>query len=79
MGRWGIGLITILKAHRNRVAMAVLIKMRFEFTLFFNLQNIVKTSKSSQYKLEGGLITVCPFFLFIGRLAYNLWGGVAGL
>ena len=57
-----MGLITILKAHRNRVAMAVLIKMRFEFTLFFNLQNIVKKSEIISVQTRGGLITVCPFF-----------------
>ena len=51
-----MGLITRLtKAHRNKLAMAVLIKMRFEFTPIFNLQNVVKESKLSHNKLEGGL------------------------
>ena len=57
-----MGLITILQAHRNKVAMAVLIKMRFEFTPFFNLQNIVKKIGIISVQTRGGLITVCPFF-----------------
>ena len=57
VGGGGMGLITKLKRRIETSYcsyMAVLIKMRFEFTPFFNLQNVVKKkTKSSQYKLGG--------------------------
>ena len=50
--------------------MQELIIILFEFTCFFNLQNIVK--QLVREKLEGGLYNE-RHFLFTGRWAYN-WG-----
>lgn len=49
---------------------AVPIKILFEFTRYFKLQNVVKKSNLLQYKLEGiisgggGLITGSTFFVY---------------
>ena len=60
--------------HRNKKALqtsyiiAVLIRILFEFTRFFNLQNVVK--QLFQERLEGGLYNRMHFS-FTGRWAYN--------
>ena len=54
---------------------AVLIKMRFELTPFFNLQNVVKKIEIILIQARG-LITEYTFFCLSGRLAYNLEGWV---
>lgn len=51
--------------------MTVLIKMRFEFTPFFNLQNVVKNRihfNTSQWGLRSDVFIL---FLFTARWAYN--------
>ena len=66
---------TALKRRFKTSNIAVLIKILFEFTRSFELQNVVRKSNSFQYKLAGlylwGLITGC-IFLFTDRGAYNV-------
>lgn len=83
-GGGGMGLITKFKKHIETSycsymavpRVAVLIKMRFEFTPFFNLQNVVKKIEIILIQARG-LITEYTFFRLSGRLAYNLEGWVA--
>ena len=58
------------KAFQTSYFMQELIIILFEFTCFFNLQNIVK--QLVREKPEGGLYNE-RHFLFTGRWAYN-WG-----
>ena len=58
------------KAFQTSYFIQELIIILFEFTCFFNLQNIVK--QLVREKLEGGLYNE-RHFLFTGRWAYN-WG-----
>ena len=62
---------TALKRRFKTSNIAVLIKILFEFTRSFELQNVVRKSNSFQYKLEKGLylwgLITGRIFLFTDR------------